>query len=106
MYRFYPPTKKTQSEVFLCAEIGRQCQGKLDGDLLEAPVPTEETAASVAFVTADPGLCEESRDGNQKTAASTVSGLSEKLQEGNIKEVRLAVYFVQFNKYYYTSKSL
>lgn len=89
MYRFSPPTLKTQLEVFLCAEICRQCRGKLDGEILEAPVPTEETAASAAFVASDPGLCEESRDGNQQTAASAASGLSEKPQEGNIKEVRL-----------------
>ena len=42
------------------------------------------------LVASDPGLCEESRlDGNQQTAASAASGLSEKPQEGNIKEVRL-----------------
>ena len=73
----------------MCAEICRQCRGKLDGEVLEAPVPTEETAPSAAFVTADPGLCGESRDRNQQTAASAASGLSEKPQERNTKEVRL-----------------
>ena len=74
----------------MCAEICRQCRGKLDGEILEAPVSTEETAASAASITSDPGLCEESgRDGNHQTAASAASGLSEKPQEGNIKEVRL-----------------
>ena len=70
----------------MCAEICRQCRGKLDGEVLEAPVPRN---VSAAFVTADPGLCGESRDGNQQTAASAASGLSEKPQERNTKEVRL-----------------
>ena len=74
----------------MCAEICRQCRGKLDGEILEVPVPTEETAASAAFIASDPGLCENSgRDGNEQAAASASSGLSEKPQEGNIKEVRL-----------------
>lgn len=76
VYRFSPPNKKTELKVFLRAEICRQCRGKLEGEILEAPIPAEETAASAASVTADPGLCEE-------------SGLCEKPQEGNIKEVRL-----------------
>ena len=63
-------------------------KGSLMGNFWKHQLPTEETAASAAFVTADPGLCEESRDGNQQTAPAA-SELSEKPEEGNIKEVRL-----------------
>ena len=85
----------------MCAEICRQCRGKLEREISEAPVAAEGTAASAASVTADSGLCEKSHDGNGQTMASAASGLCEKPQEGNITDVRLTCYlYAQFNKYY------